>query len=215
MKPPCTFIRGQVNILSLAIAILLLIGGTITAIGFLGVTLSSDSGGENTQQAKFILDALIANDSPLTIRYLVIDEGKLTDAHFESLIPDGCTVQVRLNDTVVYQNGAIPSGTSYSQYVLSGELRLDPFEMPPVSLPAGTHAVTVEIDQNASITEITLNDRIVRYNSAGLTGTYTIDVRPSRTNELDISGTVAPSELDITAHVIEARPVLFEVIVRD
>lgn len=186
--------RGQANLLSLGVALLLVSG----AVGFgLGVAddalVDADRDARERHAAVALSDRLVAGDGPLSLdgrpnvlaraALLGLDGDALRDRFRVAAAHD---VTVRLDGDVVAQTGDIVGGTSIRRVVLvATEQRrvLEPvLASTPrsVTLPRRTSRIVLELSPPPATTLRTVyaNGRVVLHDRSGIVGRY--DVRVSR-----------------------------------
>lgn len=186
--------RGQANLLSLGVALLLVSG----AVGFgLGVAddalVDADRDARERHAAVALSDRLVAGDGPLSLdgRPNVLTRAALLGLDGDALrdrfrVAAAHDVTVRLDGDVVAQTGDAVGGTSIRRVVLvATEQRrvLEPvLASTPrsVTLPRRTSRLVLELSPPPATTLRTVyaNGRVVLHDRSGIVGRY--DVRVSR-----------------------------------
>lgn len=202
--------RGQANMLSIAVAFLLLTGATGAALGVAHGSLASAER-DVTQRALAtdLADRLVAPDTDHVHRKNVLDRNKtesLSTDEAESLVSDleNREFRVRIDDSTLMQQGNPAGGPTVERLVLlaspetrSYQLHLEADEA--IALPRRTEAIEFRIESgpNTTVTTIRANDRIVLHAPEGLAGTATVAVPWTATQRITIDATGSNATVDL------------------
>ncbi|WP_338741154.1 DUF7263 family protein [Haloplanus salilacus] len=174
--------RGQTNLLSLAVALVLLTGATVLGVTFADAALAeADRDPGERHAARATADRLVAADAPTTVRANALDAdavGGLNATHLDDLSPPvaGADVRVAIDGDPVVVRGAPGGGTTVRRSVVvvsrSEETRrVDGLDNgSTIRVPRRVDRVTVDIDPgpNTTIRTVRANDRVVLHDDGGL-----------------------------------------------
>ena len=206
--------RGQANLLSLAVALLVLT--TVAGIGLHvadGAFASTDRTAAERRAAVSLSERLVSAGSPFTARANVLNRSRVS-----SLDPSGVrsqfpvvrdrSVRIRLGDRQVVSYGTPTGGTTIRRVVLlerRQRVQVTPPLAPPnytTTLPRRTSRIRLTVDPPAgtSVTTVRANDRVVLRNTSGLDGTFDVRVSPMETVALsfDASGPLGRGDVTLT-----------------
>lgn len=190
--------RGQANLPALAVAVVLLTTGTVTAVA-LGVDAfhAADRDPVDRRVAESVAERLVAGDSPLTRRRSVLDGpaiDSLNGTTLERVVPaaSGRSVRVELGDRTVLSRGDPTGGTTVRRIVrvarpVEREREVDLATTREVRLRNRTGRVTLDVDPgpNTTVSTVRAGRRVLLHDANGLDGTAT--VRIPRTDRRTLS----------------------------
>lgn len=193
-------VRGQANLAALAVAVVLLVAATGVGLALAGT--ADDTGGSERAWEHRLAAAtaarLVAAESPLTARRLVVDTGNVTVDAADlpaALAESNASVRVRLGDETLFARGAVDprvsgGGVRVGRLVLAGDgetvARRADLTRSNVTVPRGVRTVTVTPDPatNTTVTTLRVDGRIVRYDEDGVNESQTLRVDPARETAL-------------------------------
>ncbi len=220
--------RGQANLLALAVALIALTGAMVVGLAIAdGALATAESDATERQLATGVAERLTSADGPFATRENVLNASAVESfdaAALRSTLPGlgGRDVAVTLDDEPVAATDDV-EGYSIERIVLVERTRSVAVDAAfdgtnrSVTLPRRTDRVDVRIDRstNVTVTSIRIGDRIVRRNESGLTGNLTIATSRYRTAtvSIDADGRLAPDEADLTYYPSRTEKALLEVTV--
>lgn len=214
--------RAQANLVSVAVALVLLTAAVVVAVGAAGTALDGRAGDPLDRRAATALaERLVDADGPLAVRPNVLpartlrrDAGWLRD-HYPST--RGRDVAVRVGER--YEMGAADGGATVRRVVLVATRKrverrpLFAGRNATVDLPPDTVAATVHVRRNESVTRVAVEDRVAYRNATGLHGDYRVSTREAERLRLDARSPVPPGTVVVTCVVEETRPAVLVVTV--
>lgn len=221
--------RGQANLLALAVALIALTGVMVVGLAIAdGAFATAESDATERQLGNGVAERLTSPDGPLATRENVLNASAVASfdaAALRSALPGLADrdVAVTLDDEGVAATDADVEGYSIERIVLVERTR--PVDVDAafdgtnrsVTLPRRTDRVDVRVDRstNATVTSIRIGDRIVRRNASGLTGNVSIATSRYRTAtvSIDADGRLAPDEAGLTYYPSRTEKALLEVTV--
>lgn len=222
--------RGQANLLALAIALLLLTSALGVGLALADAAFSDGQRDASERSAAVSLsDRLVSSDSPLTSRGNVLDAAAVDDADADAVtafspVVDTRPFTVRLDDRRIVEQGEPRSGTTISRIVLvenrtetTIEPELHAATNHSVTLPRRTPTATIEIDPPTGTTVETVRagDRIVFHDPDGLSGTYDVTLSRFETVTLRFESTdsLPTGSVSVTYRPAQTRKATMEVTV--
>jgi len=187
-------VRAQTTLPALGVALVLLtaVTGLALAMGDAAIT-GADRSPDERRTAAAVADALVAADSPVTVRANVLGQSKLETFDRRDLVTTAppaseYAVRVGLDGTELASHGTVDSGTTIRRVVLlETETRetLEP-QGTSVTLPRRTDRAEIRIDppSGTSVWTVTAGERVVLHDESGLDGTYTVTLDPYETTRL-------------------------------
>lgn len=221
--------RGQANLLALAVALIALTGAMVVGLAIAdGAFATAESDATERQRGNGVAERLTSADGPLATRENVLNAGAVASfdaAALRSTLPGLADrdVAVTLDDEPVAATGDDVEGYSIERIVLVERTRSVEVDAAfdgtnrSVTLPRRTDRVDVRIDRstNATVTSVRIDDRIVRRNESGLIGNVSIATSRYRTAtvSIDADGRLAPDEAGLTYYPSRTEKALLEVTV--
>lgn len=222
--------RGQANLVTLAIALLV-----VTAATGVGVVVANDAfrgadrNPETRRVAVALSERLVSDASGLTTRPNVVNAtaiGRLDAARLRSAYPvvRGSAVRVQLDDRVLARRGDPAGGTTVRRVVLVAHRRtatIEPRVWPGenVTLPRRTRRVRLGIDPPAGteVRTVRANGRVVLHDPDGLAGNFTVRVSRFETARLrfDADRTLPVGSVTVTYYPVRTTKALLVVTVDD
>lgn len=179
--------RGQANLPSLAVALLVLTGTTVLGLTLAsGALASADRAADERRTAVALGERLVAADSPVTDRENVLNQTRLDQfdgARLESEFPVavGSGVEVSIGDEVHASTDEPAGGTTIRRLVHvaeAGERTVDPSvgSANVVALPRRADRVELTLTPNddTRIETVRANGRVVLHDESGLSGTFDV-----------------------------------------
>ena len=220
--------RGQANLAALAVAVVLLVAATGVGLA-LAATADDTEGSERAWERRLAAATaarLVAAESPLTARRLVVDTESLTlDASDlpAALSDSNASVRVRLGDETLFARGlsersVTRRGASVHRLVLAGDgetvTRRTNLTRPNTTVPRGVRAVAVtpDVAENTTVTTLRIDGRIVRHDDGGVNESRTLRVDPTRETTLRAETTTnRTGSLLLRYHRVVGEPTTLEV----
>ena len=212
-RPRAESIRGQANMVSLAIALLLLVGAAGTAIAIAhGSLASAEREPAERNVATNLADGLVSPDATHVRRENVLDRNEteaLAVTDVETLAPgiDARPFRIRIDDRTLLERGDPTGGTRVERLVVLATddqrtYRLDLEEDDAVTVPRRTDVlrVTVEPENDTTVSTIRVNDRVLLHDPDGLEGTATASVPWTATLRVTVEGEGSDGVVAITAN---------------
>lgn len=218
--------RGQANLVSLAVALLLL----TTAVGTALVAASgafADAGRhpEDRRVATSVAARLVAADGPLATRPNVLERAaveNLTSGSLTSAVPvaNGRDVRVVLGDRTVGEAGDPDGGVTVRRLVVVASReraeRASPFPAnDSVRLPEPSPNATVRVAPTANVTvrTVRVNGRVVLHNDSGVRGRFELALpRDSRARlSFDADAPLGPGDVRVTYYPTATRSAVLAV----
>lgn len=207
--------RGQANLLSVAVAVVVL-----TTVTGLGVAVADDAlrGADREpverRAATTISDRLVAGDAPTTVRRGVLRANvtrNLTATRVAELAPPAEThdVRIRLGNRTLVREGGAETGTTVRRAVrIARPVRVDrTYNLNAVrdaTVPPGAGRVTVYLrtGPNTTVRTVRADGRVVLHAPTGIEGTATVAVSPHAPTTFRFvtngSGTNATGRFELT-----------------
>lgn len=224
--------RGQANLVALAVALLALT--TATGVGLAladGALADADRDADERRVAVALSERLVSTEAPLTSRANVVNDSAVSALNASTLrtrypVVGDRAVRVRLDDRTLAATGDSTSGTTVRRIVLV-ERRQRATVAPPlaaesnhtVTLPRRTPRVTVTVDPppGTTVTAMRANDRVVLYDESGLGGEYTVRVSRFDTVRLrfEADRSLPAGSVEITYYPAETTKATLAVTVDD
>lgn len=222
--------RGQANLLALAVALIALTGAMVVGLAIAdGAFATAESDATERQVGNGIAERLTSADGPLATRENVLNASAVASfdaADLRSTLPGLADrdVAVTLDDEpVAATDDDGVRGYSIERIVLVERTRSVEVDAAfdgtnrSVTLPRRTDRVDVRIDRstNATVTSVRIDDRIVRQNESGVVGNVSIATSRYRTATvaIDADGRLAPDEAGVTYYPSRTEKALLEVTV--
>ncbi|AUX08977.1 hypothetical protein AArcSl_1346 [Halalkaliarchaeum desulfuricum] len=197
---------------SLAVALLLLVGAAGTAIAIAhGSLAAAEREPAERNVATDLADRLVSSDAPHVRRENVLDRNEieaLSVTDVESLAPgiEDRPFRIRIDDRTLLERGEPTGGTRVERLVVLAAddertYRLDLEEDEAVTVPRRTDElqVTVEPENDTSVSTIRVNDRVLLYDPGGLEGTATASVPWTATLRVTVQAEGSDGTVAITA----------------
>ncbi|SFF89502.1 hypothetical protein SAMN04488063_0693 [Halopelagius inordinatus] len=182
--------RGQANLLALAAAVVLLTAATVGSVALADRALGGADRDPGTRHAAEAAGArLVAADANHTRRANVLNRTAvraLNASELDRLAPPvrGRAVRVRLGNETLLERGD-PDGPTVRRVVRveKGTPRTETVDLSgrtAVSLPDRVRRVGLEVSarENATVTTVRANDRVILHDASGLEGEYVASVPP-------------------------------------
>lgn len=221
-------VRGQTNMMSLAIALVLLVGAAGTAIAVAnGALAAAERDPAERNAATDLADRLVSLDTPHVRRENVLDREemlKLDVSDAESMAPDitDRAFRVRLDGQTLLERGEPSGGVRIERLVLLASddqrsYRLDLNEDDAVTLPrrADELRMNVTSDNGTTVSAIRINDRIVLHDPNGLDGSASVSVPWTATLRVTVDADGTDATVEVTATPETTAKARLEVIVGD
>jgi len=221
--------RGQANLLALAVALVVLTGAMAVGLAIAdGAFAAAEGDATERQLATSVADRLVAVDGPLATRENVLNASAVESFDEDDLRSalaglDDRDVAVALDDERVVATDDGVEGYSIERIVLVERTRsvaVEPaFEGTnrSVTLPRRTGRVDVRIDPatDATVTSVRVGDRVVRRNESGLAGEFAVETSRYRTATVSVEadGPLAPGDAGLTYYPSTTEKALLEVTV--
>jgi len=221
--------RGQANLLALAVALVVLSGALVVGLAIAdGAFVAAEGDATERQLATGTAERLASADGPLATRENVLNASAVESfdaAALRTALPGLADrdVAVTLDDEPIATTDGGVRGYSIERIVLVERTRAVGVDRAfdgtnrSVTLPRRTNRVDVRIDPatNATVTSLRIGDRIVRRNASGLTGNLSVATSRYRTAtvSIDADGRLAPDEADLTYYPSRTEKALLEVTV--
>lgn len=206
--------RGQANLPTLAIALLLL----TTTVG-LSLAYADGAFVDATRQpaerrvAVSLSERLVSADGPLALRGNVLNGSALADLDAASLrttfpVSQGYDVRIRLDGRTLVEIGDPTGGASFRRVVLVATR--EPTTVPvrftganaTLTLPRRTDRATLTIEPPGATTVSTVraNDRVVLHDASGLDGSFEVRLSRLETTRLtfEATGPLPPGSVSVT-----------------
>jgi hypothetical protein len=212
--------RAQTELPAIGIAFLFLtmtfVLGTHVANSAL---LSAERPAVEQQTAMGVSEQLRSEDAPLTTRANVLNATAVSTLDVETLseqygLPPDSDVRLRLDNEVIASTGSVTGGTTVERIVLietRTTQRIEPAldGSSTVTLPRRTDNVRVELSppENTTVRTLRVNDRVVRINESGLSGTFDLSLSPLETAQLrfEAIGELTGDDVDIVYYPPETE----------
>lgn len=218
--------RGQANLLSLVVALVLLSTALVASIAIVDAAFTTDQR-EATERAVATgaSERLVAPDGPIADRENVLNKSRVTAFDDEALaaelpVASNRAIAVSLDDEQVAAVGQPDHGTTVRRVVLVEST--ESVERTPVlstdrtTVPVRTERIELTIQpENTTVETVRVNDRVVLHDQEGLAGKY--DIRTSRyetaTLTFEGNGTLETGDIQLGYQVTTARKALLAVTV--
>jgi hypothetical protein len=211
-------VRAQTSLPALGIALVLLVSTTVFAVAVAEERLASSRDETlERESAAGLADSLVAADATVTRRANVVDPGALGTLDAAQLegahgLESTAGVQIRLDGQSVLSRGATEAGSTIERIVLverrAARTIVPRFNATRVlTLPRRTPnaTVTVATRDNATVTGILVDGRVVRRNPGGLAGSHVVQTSRYRTATLEFAGRGNLSRGDVSVTYYPAR----------
>lgn len=205
-------IRGQANMVSLAVALLLLVGAAGSAIAIAhGSLAAAERDPTERNVATDLADRLVSPDVDHVRRENVLDRREteaLSVDDVESLLPEieDRPFRIRVDGRTLLERGDPSGGTSVERLVVFATddertYRLDLEEDDAVTVPRRTDEleVTVDPENDTTVSTIRVNDRVLLHDPGGLEGTATASVPWTATLRVTVDAEGTDGVVAITA----------------
>jgi hypothetical protein len=214
-------VRGQANLIALAVALVLLTGATVVGVSLADSALAgADRDPVERHAATAVADRLTAPDSPITVRANTLNASRvdtLNASRLAELAPSATEgdVRVALDGTTVVERGAPGGGTTVRRAVVvrsRSALITTPANLSrrsTIRVPRGVGraSVTLSPGPNTTIRSVRTNDRVVLYDGAGLNTTATVHFSRYAPTTLGVgAGANATGRVEVTYR----RPIVDE-----
>lgn len=221
--------RGQANLLALAVALVVLTGAMVAGLAIAdGAFAGAEDDATDRQLAVGISERLAGADGPLATRENVLNASAVEafdEAALRAALPGlgDRGVRVTVDDEPIAETEAGVSGHSIERIVLVE--RTQTVALPSafegadrsVTLPRRTARVDVRVDPaaNATVRTLRIDDRVVRRNESGLTGEFVVETSRYRTVTVSLSadGPLDPDDVALTYYPPRTEKALLEVTV--
>lgn len=212
-------VRGQANLLALGVAVLLVVGAVA---GTLALADAAFAGADRSAGARHAAvataDRLVAADGPLAVRANLIDAGAVADLDAATVAASVPTlrdraVRVELDDTVVAARGD-PVGPTHRRIVTVATTTPRTRSVSAATglvFPRRTDRIRFDFE-NASVTRVRVDGRLVLARPDGLQGTATVAVSRRATLRVRFVGT---GTVTLTTFPTRTRKARLEVTVGD
>jgi len=192
--------RAQANLPALAVAVVLLTTGTVTAVA-LGVDAFHEAERDPVERrvAESVAERLVAGDSALTRRRGVLDGpavDSLNGTTLDRMVPtaNGRSIRIALGGEVVLSRGGPAGGTTVRRVVrvarpVERERAIDLATTRTVRLRnrTGRVALDVEPGANTTVSTVRAGRRVLLHDPTGLDGTATVRVARTDRRTLSVS----------------------------
>lgn len=181
--------RGQANLLSVAVAVVVLTAATGVAVAVADQALAdADRTPDDRRAARALADRLVAADAATTYRANVLRERRirnLTAARVDTLAPtvNGTGVRVRLGEETVYRRGNVTDGWTVRRPVRAGNatderraVNLSARRTATVPAGVGRARVSVFPGSNTTVRTVRADGRVVMYDAVGVAGRSDVSV---------------------------------------
>lgn len=209
--------RSQANLVSLAVALLLLVaaGGTALAIAH-GALAAAERDAAERNAATDLADQFVSPGASHVRRRNVLDwneTGALTGEELESTVPaiENRSFRVRIDDRTLLERGDPTDGTTVERLVVSAvddtrEYRLDLEEDDAVTIPRRTEELRFEVESRneTNVSTIRVNDRVVLHDPDGLDGTAAVPVPWTATIRITVDATAPDATVPDATVVVTA-----------
>lgn len=212
--------RAQTNLVTLAVALLLLTATTAVAMAVADGAIGRADGDPGQRRlAVSLSERLVAADGPLAARANVLNRtavDRFDGARLRSRFPAArdLDVRVRLDDETLATTGDPTGGATVRRVVLVQERRavtltptLSAGNGYATTLPRRTNRVRLRVDPppGTTVTAVRANDRVALLNRSGLDGTFTVDVSRFETTRLrfEASGPLPRGSVAVTYYPAE------------
>jgi hypothetical protein len=214
-------VRGQTNLLALAVALVLLTGATVLGVAFADAALAeAERDPVERHTARATADRLVAAAAPTTVRANALDAAAVDDLNatrLDGLAPPavGADVRVALDGDPVVVRGAPGGGTTVRRSVVvvsrGGEIRRvdDVANGSAIRVPRGVGRATVDLNPgpNTTIRTARANGRVVLHDENGLTTATTVRLSRYEQTVLRVNaGANATGRITLTYRPVTAEP---------
>ncbi|WP_251341433.1 DUF7263 family protein [Haloplanus halophilus] len=213
--------RGQTNLLALAVALVLLTGATVVGVSLADSALAgADRDPVERHAAAAVADRLTAADSPITVRANALNDSRvetLNASRLAELAPPATEgdVRVALGGRTLVSRGSPGGGWTVRRSVVvvdrSGVV-VTPANLTrrsTVRIPRGVGRANVTLDPgpNTTVRSVSADGRVVLYDGAGLNTTATVRLSRYEPTTLRVgTGANATGRIEVTYR----RPVVDE-----
>ncbi|MES3518487.1 MAG: hypothetical protein PPP58_12575 [Natronomonas sp.] len=199
--------RGQANVLGLAVALLLLT--TVTGIAVVvadGAFVDADRDATERATASGVADRLVAADSPLTDRRNVIRAERMD--RIDDVVPPDIDARVTVGTEVVYERGAPTDGTTVERVMLlsTSETAVATPQNGSTTVPRPAETAVVRIDPDATVDTVRARDRIVLHDPSGITERNQIPLFGQEPTEVEFAGAFDDEAVSVTYRTEETEP---------
>lgn len=221
--------RGQANLVALAVALLALTAATGLAVTI--ADLAFASGERDAKERRIghaLADRLISSDSVLTDRANVLNASAVNSFNVRQLeqsypVIGDADVRIRVGDREAVTRGDPSGGTTVRRVVLVQQRQTVTLtlgqESNATTLPRRTRLVDMNIDQpnGTTVKSVRANDRVVLHDPSGLQGEYTVRVSRFETVTLSFAsdGPLVTSRLSLTYYPARTTKAVLTVTVDD
>lgn len=213
--------RGQTNLLALAVALVLLTGATVLGVAFADAALAeAERDPAERHAARATADRLTAAAAPTTVRANALNATRL-DALNATRLDDrsppvaGADVRIALDGDPVVVRGAPGGGTTVRRSVVvvsraDETRRVDGLDNgSTIRVPRRVDRATVDVDPGPNTTVRTLraNGRVVLHDEDGLDATATVRLSRYEPTRLRVdAGANATGRVAVTYRPVTAEP---------
>lgn len=213
--------RGQANLAALTVALVALVSAaTLGVVVADGALASADRDPRTRRVAVAVADRFVTADAT-TVRPNVLDRNALTSftlARLDALAPPvaGQDVRLRLNDESVLSRGHPADGETVRRVVLVADRteriqRLAVGDGTEFTLPRRSSRVELRFGDDATVTTVRANGRVVLYDPDGLDGARSVRLSRYETTTLTFSG--GSGDVEVRYYPRRTRKAVLEVTV--